>query len=199
MKQDIAKQHVALRDQLRKQFQDTQISEADLFYESAKLFKPITESTEKALQKLPLPAPAPAPVLPALPAAAALPALAAPALPVLSALPAPAAPPPPAAAKPEYAVINPDAGLDVELLEEMGFQRPSKITDPDKYEEIIQKVNYYNRYVLGREKRGSVSEESKDSINEKIEANKDYVKRLRLLIGGTNLIVQGKGLKLVGN
>ena len=50
MKQDVAKQHIKLRDQLRKQFQDAQISDADFLYESEKLFKPITQTTEKALR-----------------------------------------------------------------------------------------------------------------------------------------------------
>ena len=54
MKKDVAKQHITLRDQLRKQFQDEKRSDADFLYESTKLFKPITESTEKMLQKIPV-------------------------------------------------------------------------------------------------------------------------------------------------
>ena len=53
MKKDVAKQHITLRDQLRKQFQDEKISDVDFLYESTKLFKPITESAEKMLQKIP--------------------------------------------------------------------------------------------------------------------------------------------------
>ena len=98
MKKDVAKQHIALRDQLRKHFQDERISDVNFLYESAKLFKPITESTEKMLQNLPT---VPPPVL---------------------APPPPPPPPSPVASKKDYALINPDSGLDVELLEEMGFQ-----------------------------------------------------------------------------
>ena len=50
MKKDVAKQHITLRDQLREQFQDEKISDVDFLYESTKLFKPITESTEKMLE-----------------------------------------------------------------------------------------------------------------------------------------------------
>jgi hypothetical protein len=168
MKKDVAKQHIALRDQLRKHFQDERISDVKFLYESAKLFKPITESTEKVLQKLPLTVIAPPPP----------------------------PPPSPIASKKDYALINPDSGLDVELLEEMGFPRPSSITDT---EDIIEKVNHYNKYVLGREKRGSVSSDKKDELTDKIQLNRDYVKRLRLLISGLDLMVKGQGLKMIGN
>ena len=181
MKKDVAKQHITLRDQLRKQFQDEKISDVDFIYESTKLFKPITESTEKMLQKIPV----------STPTALALP-------PILQ-IPAIAPPVASSSSKKDYALINPDSGLDVELLEEMGFPRPSSITDTDKYEEIIEKVNYHNKYVLGREKRGSVSSVDKDVITEKIQLNKDYVKRLRLLMSGQDLIVKGQGLKMIGN
>jgi hypothetical protein len=175
MKKDVAKQHIALRDQLRKHFQDERISDVKFLYESAKLFKPITESTEKMLQNLPT-------------------------VPSVPAQPTPPPPPPsPVTSKKDYALINPDSGLDVELLEEMGFPRPSSITDTDKYEDIIEKVNHYNKYVLGREKRGSVSSDKKDEITDKIQLNRDYVKRLRLLISGLDLIVKGQGLKMIGN
>ena len=183
MKKDVAKQHITLRDQLRKQFQDEKISDVDFLYESTKLFKPITESTEKMLQKIPVVTPT---------------ALALPPIPQIPAIAPPVASSS-SASKKDYALINPDSGLDVELLEEMGFPRPSSITDTDKYEEIIEKVNYHNKYVLGREKRGSVSSVDKDVITEKIQLNKDYVKRLRLLISGQNLIVKGQGLKMIGN
>ena len=181
MKKDVAKQHITLRDQLRKQFQDEKISDVDFLYESTKLFKPITESTEKMLEKIPVATPT---------------ALALPPIPQIPAIAPPVAS---SSSKKDYALINPDSGLDVELLEEMGFPRPSSITDTDKYEEIIEKVNYHNKYVLGREKRGSVSSVDKDVITEKIQLNKDYVKRLRLLISGQNLIVKGQGLKMIGN
>ena len=103
MKKDVAKQHIALRDQLRKQFQDERISDVDFLYETAKLFKPITESTEKVLQKLPTTA-QPTTVL---------------TLPHVLALPPPPPPSPPVASsssKKDYALINPDSDLDVELL-----------------------------------------------------------------------------------
>lgn len=175
MKKDVAKKHIALRDQLRKQFQDKRVSDADFLYKSTKLFKPITESTEKVLEKFPTQQQQQQQALPAL------------------------LPPPPAVTKQDYAVIDPDSGLDVESLEEMGFPRPSSITDTDKYEEIIDSVNHYNRYVLGRKKRGSVSSEEKDAATDKINVNRDYIKRLRLLLSGQNLIVKGKGLKMIGN
>jgi hypothetical protein len=187
MKKDVAKQHIALRDQLRKQFQDERISDVDFLYETAKLFKPITESTEKVLQKLPT----------TVQPTTAL------TLPHVLALPPP--PPPPSSpvasssSKKDYALINPDSDLDVELLEEMGFPRPSSIKDTDKYEDIIQQVNNYNKYVLGREKRGPVTSGKKDELSDKIQLNRDYVKRLRLLASGRDLIVKGQGLKMIGN
>jgi len=185
MKKDVAKQHITLRDQLRKQFQDEKISDVDFLYESTKLFKPITESTEKMLQKIPVAQLTTTPTALALPPIPQIPAIAPP---VAS-----------SSSKKDYALINPDSGLDVEALEEMGFPRPSSIKDTDKYEEIIEKVNHHNKYVLGREKRGSVSSVDKDVITEKIQLNKDYVKRLRLLLSGQDLIVKGQGLKMIGN
>jgi len=190
MKKDVAKQHVALRDKLRKQFQDERISDADFLYESKKLFHPITESTEKALQKQYQPPPQLPPSIH--PQQLALPAAAAAAPPQLQLAAA-------SSKKKEYAVVDPDAGLDIELLEEMGFRRPSAIKDTDKYEEIIDKVNTYNKYVLGKQKRGSVTSDEKDEITEKINTNRDYVKRLRLLISGQDVLVTGKGLKMIGN
>ena len=186
MKKDVAKQHITLRDQLRKQFQDEKISDVDFLYESTKLFKPITESTEKMLQKIPV-----AQLQATTPTALALPPI--------PQIPAIAPPVASSSSKKDYALINPDSGLDVEALEEMGFPRPSSIKDTDKYEEIIEKVNHHNKYVLGREKRGSVSSVDKDVITEKIQLNKDYVKRLRLLLSGQDLIVKGQGLKMIGN
>lgn len=173
----IAKQHIELRNQLRKQFEHEQGSDADLLYESAKLFKPITESTEKIHKSLQQQQQQPPPQ----PEASA------------------------AAVEPkeeEYALIDPDYGLDIEVLEEMGFIRPSKLKNINEYDDIIDKVNYYNKYTLGRAKRGSTSEERAD-LSEKINVNREYVKRLRLLMSGEKLLI-GKGLpppplKLVGN
>lgn len=168
----IAKQHIALRNELRKQFEHDQGSDADLLYESAKLFKPITESTEKIQQTL----------------QASQQPLQAESTEQLD-----------AASKPEYAIIDPDYGLDIEGLDEMGFVRPSRLKNVDEYDDVIEKVNHYNKYVLGRAKRGSSAEERAD-LTEKINANREYVKRLRLLMSGEKLLV-GKGmpLKLVGN
>jgi hypothetical protein len=53
--------------------------------------------------------------------------------------------------------------------------------------------------VLGKQKRGSVSSDVKDEITDKININRDYVKRLRLLISGNDIVVKGKGLKMIGN
>jgi hypothetical protein len=172
IKDNIAKQHIKLRDELRNQFEREQGSKADLLYESAKLIKPITESTEK-IQKTLLRQPIP------------------PQQRIKE------EPPLEAAAPPEYAVIDADYGLDIEVLEEMGFDRPSRIKDPNTYDDIIEKVNHYNKYFLGRAKRGSVSED-RDLLTEKININKEYVKRLRLLMGGQKLLV-GRSLKMVGN
>ena len=43
MKDDIARQHIKIRNDLRKQFQQEQGSAADLLYESTRLFKPISK------------------------------------------------------------------------------------------------------------------------------------------------------------
>ena len=179
MKDDTARQHIQIRDELRKHFQHEQGSDADLLYESAKLFKPITESTEKIQKALVTQQPVKQPMQEqtndddddeVMEAAAT-----------------------------DYSVVDPDYGLDVEALEDMGFLRPSRIKNVSEYDDIIEKVNHYNRYVLGRAKRGSVSEE-REAISDKINANRNYVKRLRLLMSGQKLVL-GKGmpLKLVGN
>lgn len=188
MKDDIARQHIKIRNDLRKQFQQEQGSAADLLYESTRLFKPITETTEKIKK--------------AIVARDAVPVAAQP-LPVAEA----AAPAPPIAALPQvqaqaiaaapYAIIDPDQGLDIQAIEQMGFIRPSRLKDYDAYDDIIEKVGRYNKHVLGPSKRGSTSEE-KDDISEKINANRQYVKRLRLILSGQKLLVEGRGM-LVGN
>ena len=61
-----------------------------------------------------------------------------------------------------YAVIDPDQGLDIQAIEQMGFIRPSRLKDYDAYDDIIEKVGRYNKHVLGPSKRGSTSEEKGD-------------------------------------
>ena len=179
MKDKIAREHIQLRNELRQQFQREQGTQADLLYESSKLFKPITESTKKIEKAL-----------------------------IESRKPEPEQidhlthkeEKQPMEIAPDYAIIDPDYGLDVEMLEEMGFVPPSKIKDVDLYDDIIEDVNHYNKYVLGRAKRGSTSEQ-KDTLSQKINTNREYVKRLRLLMSGQKLLVGKEGIpfKLIGN
>jgi hypothetical protein len=44
-----------------------------------------------------------------------------------------------------------------------------------------------------------VSSDVKDEITDRININRDYVKRLRLLVSGNDIVVKGKGLKMIGN
>ena len=158
MKHDVAKQHIQLRNELRKQFQREQGSDADLLYESKKLFKPIMETSENIKDAL------------------ASASQAEQAQPKLKAIEQPE-PALAIAAPPAYAIIDPDQGLDIETIEEMGFTRPSRMKDYDSYDDVIEKVINYNKHVLGRAKQGSTADERSD-INDKIIANRDYVKRL---------------------
>jgi len=41
----------------------------------------------------------------------------------------------------------------------MGFIRPSRLKDYELFDDIIEKVIRYNKHVLGRQKRGSTSDE----------------------------------------
>jgi len=176
-----AAEHVKLRDQIRKQFEMEKFGESELLYQSEKLFKPITESTKSAIEAT---------------ASLITPALQPPQL----ALPQPqlSLPPiaPPRSKKKPSVIINPDVGLDIEELEQMGFSRPSTVEN-ETYEDVIERVNKYNRDVLGKLKKQAISKDVKEDITNKILLNRDYVKRLRLLMSGQSLVTEGQGLKVV--
>lgn len=143
----LVQEYLINRNHLRQRFQDEKLGEASLQVEATKLFKPVTTAvgtSDKQLQK-------DSDALERLPAQIAAEAdynlIAALFDEDKKALPA-------HPAKPTL-FVDPDMGLDTDLIEQHGFMPPSQLdlSDSSRLKEIAEQVSHYNRHTLGLKKK----------------------------------------------
>src|ERR1043165_1645841 len=192
----LTQDYLARRNRLRQRFVDEKLGDADLFYDAAKLFKPITTATAeataeaqattskelqkvtRALEDLPRQITEEANFNP-LTALFGTPAL-------------------PAPESPQRLLFNPNQDLNIEVIERYGFVRPSELNlaDKQKIEALIEQINKYNKSVLGAERKKAKKSGDKDrdtQLDRDIKALAAYRERIRLLAKGYKLTKEGKG------
>lgn len=192
----LVQDYLLRKKRLQTRFQAEKTGEADLQFEAAKLFNPITglaekqaielENVTKAIEKLPAKIAAEANFNP-------IAALFGEETNHTPALPAPI--------KPEY-VVDADKDLDIETIKRYKFKPPSELNLKNEagIDDLIEGINRVNhRLGQARRKIGKTAADIAD-IDRDQDALRAYKSRIRLLTDGYKLTVhKGSGLKLKGN
>lgn len=192
------KDYLATRDRLRQRFQNEALGETILQEDAAKLFKPIITETQKQISASTDQTKELRKVVDALAGTAAAAPRSQP-----MALEAPAT------AReeqqdPSTILVNPDKGLDIEIIRKYNFKPPSELnfSDLTTIYAIIEAISDTNIHQIGAKKRTKgISNSDKESLTRDQKALKAYRERLRLMLQGFQLAKPstGSGLKLKGN